>query len=79
VSQSGEPGSLNLLANAELTRRPQPTYKMLRESSPVMRVDGIGVLVSSWELVDEVLHKPEIYSDSVPWSGVIRIGEPSGS
>ncbi|WP_236591276.1 cytochrome P450 [Mycobacterium paraintracellulare] len=64
MSQSGEPGGLNLLANAELTRRPQPTYKMLRESSPVMRVDGIGVLVSSWGLVDEVLHKPEIYSSA---------------
>jgi cytochrome P450 len=62
LTEPNEPAGLNLLATPELTRHPQPTYKMLRDSSPVMRVDGIGVLVSTWELVDEVLHKPEIYS-----------------
>jgi cytochrome P450 len=48
---------------------------MLRESSPVMRVDGIGVLVSTWELVDEVLHKPELYSSALT-SGVLKNDRP---
>ena len=58
LTQENQPSGLNLLATPELTRHPQPTYKTLRDNSPVMRIDGIGVLVSTWELVDEVLHDP---------------------
>jgi cytochrome P450 len=75
VTQEYETSGLNLLAAPELTRHPQPTYKMLRESSPVMRVDGIGVLVSTWELVDEVLHKPELYSSALT-SGILKNDRP---
>ncbi|WP_264015855.1 hypothetical protein [[Mycobacterium] manitobense] len=31
----------------------------------MMRVDGIGVLVSTWDLVDKVLHEPELYSSAL--------------
>lgn len=75
VTQEYETSGLNLLAAPELTRHPQPTYKMLRDSSPVMRVDGIGVLVSTWELVDEVLHKPELYSSALT-SGILKNDRP---
>jgi cytochrome P450 len=75
VTQEYETSGLNLLAAPELTRHPQPTYKMLRESSPVMRVDGIGVLVSTWDLVDEVLHKPELYSSALT-SGILKNDRP---
>ena len=75
VTQEYETSGLNLLAAPELTRHPQPTYQMLRESSPVMRVDGIGVLVSTWDLVDEVLHKPELYSSALT-SGILKNDRP---
>jgi hypothetical protein len=35
------------LMSPELARNPQPAYVMLREGSPVMRLDGVGVIVSS--------------------------------
>lgn len=75
MTQEYETSGMNLLAAPELTRHPQPTYKMMRESSAVMRVEGIGVLVSTWELVDEVLHKPELYSSALT-SGVLKNDRP---
>ena len=75
MTQESAASGLNLLAAPELTRHPQPTYKILRDSSPVMRVDGIGVLVSTWELVDEVLHKPELFSSALT-SGVLKNERP---
>jgi hypothetical protein len=35
------------LMSPELARNPQPAYAMLRDGSPVMRLDGVGVIVSS--------------------------------
>lgn len=75
MTQQYETSGLNLLASPELTRRPQPTYKLLRDSAPVMRVDGIGVLVSTWELVDEVLHHPELFSSALT-SGILKNERP---
>ena len=49
----------------ELARNPQPTYVVLRESSPVMRLDGVGVIVSSRAGVDEVLRNPEVFSSNM--------------
>jgi cytochrome P450 len=53
------------LMSPELARNPQPTYVMLRESSPVMRLDGVGVIVSSRAAVDEVLRNPEVFASSM--------------
>jgi cytochrome P450 len=75
MTQENQPSGLNLLATPELTRHPQPTYKTLRDNSPVMRLDGVGVLVSTWELVDEVLHDPQLYSSALS-SGVLKNDRP---
>ncbi|GLV10638.1 cytochrome P450 [Mycobacterium intracellulare subsp. chimaera] len=75
MTQEQDLSGLGLLAAPELTRNPQPTYKMLRDSAPVMRVDGIGVLVSTWELVDEVLHSPQLYSSALT-SGILKNERP---
>ena len=75
MTQEQDLSGLGLLASPELTRHPQPTYKMLRDSAPVMRVDGIGVLVSTWELVDEVLHNPALYSSALA-SGILKNDRP---
>jgi cytochrome P450 len=50
---------------AELARDPQPTYQNLLEGSPVMRVDGVGVIASSRAAVDEILHDPGTFSSSM--------------
>jgi cytochrome P450 len=75
VTQPDQTEGLNLLASPELTRHPQPTYAALRASAPVMRVDGIGVLVTTWQLVDEVLHSPKVYSSALT-SGILKNERP---
>jgi cytochrome P450 len=52
-------------ANSDLARNPQPTYELLRQVSPAMRVDGVGILVTSRPLVDEVLRDPNTYSSAL--------------
>jgi cytochrome P450 len=51
--------------NAELARNPQPTYQNLLEGSPVLRVDGVGVIASSRAAIDEILHDPATFSSSM--------------
>jgi cytochrome P450 len=75
MTQPNQTDGLNMLASPELTRHPQPTYEALRASAPVMRVEGIGILVTTWELVDEVLHKPKIYSSALT-SGILKNERP---
>jgi cytochrome P450 len=53
------------LMSPELARNPQPTYVALGESTPVLRVDGVGVIVSSRSGVDEVLRNPEVFSSNM--------------
>jgi cytochrome P450 len=53
------------LMSPELARNPQPTYAMLRDGSPVLRVDGVGVVVSSRSGVDEVLRNPDLFSSNM--------------
>jgi cytochrome P450 len=52
------------LMNPEVARSPQPIYAMLHESSPVFRLDGVGVIVTTRAGVDQVLHDPELFSSS---------------
>jgi cytochrome P450 len=53
------------LMSPELARNPQPMYTALRQDSPVLRVDGVGVIVSSREGVDEVLRNPDRFSSNM--------------
>jgi cytochrome P450 len=57
--------ALAQLMSPELARNPQPMYVMLRESDPVMRVDGVGVIVTSRSGVDEVLRDPALFSSNM--------------
>ncbi len=53
------------LMNPEVARNPQPIYSMLQETSPVFRLDGVGVIVCSRSGVDEVLSDPDAFSSGV--------------
>jgi cytochrome P450 len=57
--------SLAQLMSPELASNPQPMYAALREGSPVLRVDGVGVIVTSRSGVDEVLRHPELFSSTL--------------
>jgi cytochrome P450 len=52
------------LMNPEVARSPQPIYSMLHESSPVFRLDGVGVIVTTRAGVDQVLRDPTVFSSS---------------
>ena len=53
------------LMSPELASQPQPLYAMLRETAPVMRIDGVGILVTSKPDVEHVLRDPEVFSSNV--------------
>jgi cytochrome P450 len=53
------------LMNPDVARNPQPIYSMLQESTPVFRLDGVGIIVTSRSGVDEVLKNPDIFSSGV--------------
>jgi cytochrome P450 len=52
------------LMNPEVARNPQPIYSMLHDGSPVFRLDGVGVIVTTRAGVEEVLRDPEVFSSS---------------
>ena len=52
------------LMNPEVARNPQPIYSMLQANTPVFRLDGVGVIVSSRAGVEEVVRTPEVFSSS---------------
>jgi cytochrome P450 len=49
------------LMNPEVARSPQPIYSMLQASTPIFRLDGVGVIVTSRAGVDQVLRNPEVF------------------
>ncbi len=53
------------LMSPELARSPQPIYQMLRAGSPVLRVDGVGVVVTSRSGVETVLRNADLFSSSM--------------
>lgn len=53
------------LMNPDVARNPQPIYSMLQEATPVFRLDGVGVIVSSHAGVEEVLRNPEVFSSNM--------------
>jgi len=66
MADQDEGHGIDLLSmHSELARDPQPTYRTLVEGSPVLHLDGIGVLASSRAAVDEVLRAPEVFSSNM--------------
>jgi cytochrome P450 len=58
-------GEIDLLAmQSALAREPQPTYQALVLGSPVLRVDGIGVIAASRAEVEQVLRNPDLFSSN---------------
>jgi cytochrome P450 len=60
---AADPGPVGAASEA-LTRDPRPFYRMLRDTSPVLRINDSTVVVSTWPLVDEVLHSPSLFRTS---------------
>ena len=48
----------------ESAAHPQPMYKMLRDSMPVMPVDGVGVVITRKAEAEEVFRHPEVFSSN---------------
>ena len=65
MSESNDRGGAPLAADPALARNPQPTYRALIESSPVFRMDGVGLVVASRESVDTVLRDAEVFSSNM--------------
>ncbi len=53
------------LMNPDVARNPQPIYSMLQQTSPVFRLDGVGVIVCSRTGIDRVLSNPDAFSSGV--------------
>ena len=49
----------------ETARHPQPMYKLLRDSMPVMRLEGAGVIISRRADIDQAFRHPEIFSSNM--------------
>jgi cytochrome P450 len=49
----------------ETARHPQPSYKMLRDLMPVMRMDGTGVILSRRADIDEAFRNPDLFSSNM--------------
>ena len=50
---------------SEFARAPREMYKAMRDGSPVMRVEDVGVLVTTRPEVEHVLQHPELFSSAV--------------
>ena len=53
------------LMDPEMLRHPQPVLKALRESAPVLAVDGMGVLLNRRDLIDVAFRNPEVFSSNM--------------
>jgi cytochrome P450 len=49
----------------EMAANPQPTFKVLRETSPVMRIDGVGVVLAGRAEIEEAFRRPELFSSDM--------------
>lgn len=62
-SQPGDDGGDPLDGmDPETSRHPQSMYGSLRDNAPVLRKDGVGVIVSRRADIDEVVRRPEVFS-----------------
>jgi cytochrome P450 len=51
--------------DAETAANPQPMFKALRESMPVMRVEGVGVVLTGRAEIDDAFRDPETFSSNM--------------
>ena len=66
VTDPDEPASDPMSAmDPEMARCPQPVFKALRAETPVLAMDGMGVVLTTRALIDEALRHPEIYSSNM--------------
>src|SRR6478735_10313832 len=49
----------------EMAKDPQPFFKAIRDETPVMPIDGVGVVLASKATIDEAFRHPEIYSSNM--------------
>ncbi len=61
----GESGSPFSAMDPEMAANPQPVFKVLREASPVMPIDGVGVLLTGRAEIDEAFRHPELFSSNM--------------
>lgn len=59
---SGSPFSA---MDPEMAANPQPVFKALREASPVMPIEGVGVLLTGRAEIEEAFRHPEIFSSNM--------------
>ena len=68
------------LMDGETLECPYPFYAALHEEAPVYAIPGMGmVLVSGYELLQEVVHDPETYSSAMAGAGAAMPAGESGS
>jgi cytochrome P450 len=61
----GEGGGPFSAMDAETAAHPQAMFALLRDSSPVLRIDDVGVVLSRRAEVDEALRRPEVFSSNM--------------
>jgi cytochrome P450 len=49
----------------DANRYPQPMYKALRETEPVMRVEGVGIVLTRRAEIEEVFRDPLLFSSNM--------------
>jgi cytochrome P450 len=49
----------------ETAANPHPMFKMLRETQPVMPIDGVGVIITGRAEIDEAFRRPEVFSSNM--------------
>ena len=49
----------------EMAANPQPVFKVLRETAPVMPIDGVGVLLTGRAEIEEAFRHPEVFSSNM--------------
>src|SRR5271156_636509 len=65
-AQNGDEPSGNPFSSMdpEMAANPQPIFKMMRESMPVLPIEGVGVALSRKADIDKALRQPEIFSSN---------------
>jgi cytochrome P450 len=49
----------------EMAANPQPVFKVMRDTMPVMPIDGLGVVITKRADVEKVLRHPEVFSSNI--------------
>ena len=66
VTEPTEPeGNPFAQMDPEMAANPQPLFKAIRETDPVMAVEGVGVVLARKAEIDEAFRHPEIFSSNM--------------